>query len=112
MPKLRFLLVISLFFSVTMRAQEIPYTACPGCWDPDSLGNHRACIRFDGPGDYARALIPWRLRDSTIANHRIIIQDGKTGARITNVFTSHIGRESGEVYFQPTSGKGAYYVYY
>jgi hypothetical protein len=112
MPKLRFLLVISLFFSVTMQAQEIPYTACPGCWNPDSLGNHRACIRFDGPGDYARALIPWRLCDSAIVSHRIIIQDAKTGARVINALPSHIARESGEIMFQPTSGKGTYYVYY
>jgi hypothetical protein len=43
---------------------------------------------------------------------RIIIQDSATGKIILNKTTGVIDRESGEVFFQPVSGKGLYYIYY
>src|SRR6185437_10874977 len=103
-------LCISLAFAT--HAQNIPYTSCPGCWNPDSLGNHRAVIHFDGPGTVAHVRIPWRRRDPDPASHRIIIQDGNTGARINDVTAITLTREAGELAFRPTSGKGTYYVYY
>ncbi|HEY4335204.1 MAG TPA: glycoside hydrolase domain-containing protein [Puia sp.] len=110
MQKLRiwlFLLVISL----AGRAQDIPYTSCPHCWNPDSLGNHRAVVRFDGPGNVAHTRIPWRLPIADPFNHRIIVQDAKTGARVPAT-SKNSTREAGDIYFEPSSGKGAYYVYY
>jgi hypothetical protein len=98
--------------SALVNAQTIPYTSCPGCWNADSLGNHRASIRFDGPGNTAHVLLPWRRRDGDPAGHRIIVQDAKTGARVMNATPVLISRESGELLFEPVAGKGLYYIYY
>ncbi|HEV9037794.1 MAG TPA: glycoside hydrolase domain-containing protein [Puia sp.] len=111
---LKALLFIALSTSVSLvaRAQSIPYTSCPGCWNPDSLGNHRAAIDFRGPGAVAHVNLPWRLRVADPAAHRIIVQDAVTGARVRNATTGVLTRESGGVFFEPVSGKGLYYVYY
>ncbi len=93
-------------------AREISYSSCPSCWNADSLGNHRVVLRFNGPGTIARTIIPWRRRDADPAGKRIIVQDAATGARILNVRTGPITRETGELFFEPASGKGNYYVYY
>jgi Family of unknown function (DUF6067) len=110
------LLLAALLFIVALpavRAQnEIKYTSCPGCWNPDSLGNHRAVIHFSGSGNMARVIIPWRRRDHSPENKRIILQDAQTGKRILNATTGVITRESGELFFEPVSGAGDYYVYY
>jgi hypothetical protein len=113
-------LLFALLFSVCLACSaqekpapgEIKYTACPGCWNADSLGNHRVVVRFNGPGTVARTIIPWRRRDADPAGKRIIVQDAATGARILNVRTGPITRETGELFFEPVSGKGNYYVYY
>ena len=91
---------------------QIEYTNCPGCWNPDSLGNHRVLVHFNGPGDLARAFIQWRRRDKDPEEKRIIVQDARSGRRILNATTGIITRESGEVFFEPVSGKGNYYLYY
>ncbi|MBN9383196.1 MAG: hypothetical protein J0H74_20745 [Chitinophagaceae bacterium] len=92
--------------------QDIKYSVCPGCWDPDSLGNHRVVLQFEGAGKPAKAVIPWRRRDSDPARKRIIVQDSATGRRIDNVKIVTVTRETGELFFEPVSGKGVYYVYY
>ena len=92
-------------------AQDVKYGVCPGCWNPDSLGNHRAVLRFDGGGSLARVVIPWRRRDDP-AGKRIIVQDSITGRRVANVKVVSVTREAGGIYFEPVSGKGTYYVYY
>ena len=112
MHKIRLLLSCLITLSFAARAQEIKYTDCPGCWNADSLGNHRALLHFDGTGTVARALIPWRRRDPDPASKRVIVQDAKTGQRILNARTGELNRETGEVFFEPVSGKGDYYVYY
>jgi Family of unknown function (DUF6067) len=112
MQKIRWFCYLVVLLPLSTRAQPIRYTSCPGCWNPDSLGNHRAIIRFDGPGTTAHIYIPWRRRDGDPASHRIIVQDAKTGARVMNATPRMIGRESGELLFEPVSGRGVYYVYY
>lgn len=112
MQKMRLLALPLLMLVIVARAQEIPYVSCPDCWNPDSLGNHRACVRWNGTGAVAHAYLPWRLRIADPAAHRIIVQDAKTGSRIANAATGAITRESGDIYFAPVSGKGMYYVYY
>jgi hypothetical protein len=102
-----FLSIISSAFS-----QELKFTNCTNCWDPDSLGNHRVVLGFTYSGSYAKAVIPWRRRDENPQDKRIIIEDAKTQQRILNVNTGTLNRESGEIYFEPVSGKGTYYVYY
>src|ERR1700710_1972608 len=91
-------------------SQKIPYTNCTNCWAPDSLGNHRAVIDFTGTGQIAKVIIPWRRRDLNPENKRVIIQDAKTLQKITNVKLGALNRESGEIFFEPISGSGQYYV--
>ncbi|HEY9196298.1 MAG TPA: glycoside hydrolase domain-containing protein, partial [Mucilaginibacter sp.] len=93
-------------------AQKIPYTNCEKCWPSDSLGNHRVVLTFNGSGKIAKAIIPWRRRDNDPESKRIIMQDGQTGKKISNVQVGAINRETGEIMFEPTSGKGTYFVYY
>ncbi|HVU98251.1 MAG TPA: glycoside hydrolase domain-containing protein [Puia sp.] len=111
MQKIAALLIILVTLARSIHAQEIPYTSCPKCWNPDSLGNHRAVIRFNGPGNIAHVRIPWRLPMADPFDHRIIVQDAKTGARVPSS-SSNLTREAGDIYFEPSSGKGVYYVYY
>ena len=101
-----------LFFSASLTAQKIPYANCTNCWNPDSLGNHRAVIEFNGTGNIAKAVIPWRRRDFNPELKRIIIEDAKTHQKVMNVKSGTLDRESGEIYFEPVSGSGIYYVYY
>ena len=110
MRKLHLLFILLTAPAALISAQTIPYSSCPGCWNPDSLGNHRAVVRFDGPGTTAHVYIPWRLPLTGPFNHRIIVQDAKTGALIDATPVA-LTRESGDIFF-PASGKGRYYVYY
>jgi hypothetical protein len=110
--KRKLLTLILLLAGAIAYAQDIPYTNCPKCWLPDSLGNHRVVLEFNGTGKIAKAIILWRRRDDAPENKRIIIEDATTHQKISNVKTGAINREYGELYFEPVSGKGIYYVYY
>jgi len=101
-----------LFFSCLLQAQTIPYSSGNNTWNEDSLGNHRAVINFFGDGKIAKVSIPWRRNDTDPQKKRIIVQDAKTKSKITNVKTGDIDNEKGEIWFEPVSGKGLYYVYY
>jgi len=111
MKKQLFALIL-LLPAFAAQAQKIPYTNCKNCWVPDSLGNHRVVLTFNGTGKAAKVIIPWRRRDNDPENKRVIIEDAKTKQKVTNVKLGAITRESGEVIFEPTSGKGTYFVYY
>ncbi|SDP20491.1 hypothetical protein SAMN05428975_0689 [Mucilaginibacter sp. OK268] len=111
MKKQLFALIL-LLSALAAQAQKIPYTNCKNCWLPDSLGNHRVVLTFNGTGKAAKVIIPWRRRDNDPENKRLIIEDAKTKQKVTNVKLGAITRESGEVVFEPTSGKGTYFVYY
>lgn len=106
------LVFILLLFSVTLFAQTIPYTNRVDCWKADSLGNHRVVVEFNGTGNVAKATVEWRRRDFHPELKRIIVQDAKTGQKIMNIKAGMLNRESGEIYFEPVSGKGIYYFYY
>ncbi len=93
-------------------SQELAYTNCNNCWNPDSLGNHRAVLELDSAGPYAKAVIDWRRRDRNPQSKRIIVEDAQTHQRIMNATSVTLNRESGEIYFEPVSGAGTYYVYY
>jgi len=108
---------ISIFFCICLlnnpvKAQQIKYTSGNGSWNADSLGNHRAVIQFTGSGNIAKVIIGWRRRDDKPDQKRIIVQDEKTGKKVSNVKTVNINREDGTVFFEPVSGKGTYYIYY
>ncbi|WP_432326429.1 glycoside hydrolase domain-containing protein [Mucilaginibacter sp. P25] len=110
--KKQFLAITFLLSGFAASAQKVPYTNCDKCWLADSLGNHRVVLTFNGTGKVAKAVINWRRRDNEPENKRIIIEDAKTKQKITNVKIGAVNRESGELYFEPTSGKGTYFVYY
>ncbi len=101
-----------LLFSKSIIAQQITYGNGNGSWNADSLGNHRAVIQFTGKGNVAKAVIGWRRRDFHPELKRIIVQDAKTGAKVINVKSVDINRESGTILFEPISGNGTYYIYY
>jgi len=111
MQKNGLLLCLLLAFSVIGKAQ-LSYTSCPGCWNPDSLGNHRVVVSYHGTGIVAHVVVPWRRRDSDPGGKRVIVQDSATGARVLNVVEGVVTRESGEFFFEPISGAGNYYIYY
>lgn len=111
MKKILFLSLFVCTFSLT-HAQEVPYTNGNHAWKEDSLGNHRAVIRFNGPGSIAHTLLPWRRNDVMPEKKRIIVQDAQTGAKIMNVLTGEISNEKVELWFEAVSGKGTYYIYY
>ena len=92
-------------------AQEVTYVSGSNNWNADSLGNHRAVVHFTGSGSVAKVTIWWRRQDSAV-NKRILVQDAATGNKIVNTSTGKISNDAGEVYFEPVSGKGTYYIYY
>jgi len=104
--------VVLFFFISNIFAQQIKYSNCEGCWDPDSLGNHRAVIQFNGTGKLAKIKLEWRRRDNDPQDKRIIIQDAQTNNKVLNVKVLTVNREFGEIIFEPVSGKGKYFVYY
>ncbi|MBL7849940.1 MAG: hypothetical protein JNN04_03480 [Cyclobacteriaceae bacterium] len=92
-------------------SQEIPYTVCENCWNPDSLGNHRAVVTVPAPGKSASVRIEWRRRDLNPERKMILVTDEK-GNLIANVGRRTVNREYGEVFFEPAAGGGIYFVYY
>lgn len=99
-------------FLSALSAQEITYTDGNNSWNADSLGNHRVVVQFNGDGKVARVTIPWRRRDDNAADKKIIVTDAQTNQLILNVVAKNITSEQGDIYFEPASGKGTYYIYY
>ncbi len=93
-------------------AQETKHTIATQKWNTDSLGNHRAVVMVNSDVLVAKVTIVWRRRDDNPQAKRIIVEDGQTHQKVTNVKEENITNFSGDVYFQPVSGKGVYYVYY
>lgn len=107
-----FLLAAAVLAFVCSNAQDIPYKTCNNCWNRDSMGNHRVVVLVNQENNVAKVVIPWRRRDANPESKRIIIQDAKTGQKVLNHIDQNITRELGEIYFEPISGKGLYYIYY
>ena len=108
----KILVLCALFSMGKLMAQELKYTNCDNCWNADSLGTHRVLVFFEGTGKAARVRINWRRRDEQPQLKRIIVQDAQTQQKINNVSVLSLNRESGEIVFEPVSGKGNYYIYY
>ncbi len=96
----------------TVFAQQLKFSSANNNWNADSLGNFRAIVRVTKPADVIRTYIQWRRRDQRPELKRIIVVDSNTNQNVLNVHSDNITREHGEVYFQPISGNGIYYVYY
>ncbi|RKR85742.1 hypothetical protein BDD43_6014 [Mucilaginibacter gracilis] len=107
------LLTVCAFFILCASAfaQPVKYINGNNSWNADSLGNHRAVVNVVAPGAVSKVLIDWRRHDDP-ANKAVIVVDAKSNKRILNVKIDNISRESGTVYFEPTSGLGKYYIYY
>jgi hypothetical protein len=88
-----------------------PFTVVSTPWNADELGNIRAVVRVENADKTAYARIEWRRRDLAPAEKSIIVTTA-SGRRVTTASFGTIGREFGEVYFEPMAGPGVYYVYY
>lgn len=82
-----------------------------GVWEADSFGNQRAVVRVARPADAVWARLPWRRRDLEPEKKEVLVIDGQTGQRVTNVARLRITRESGDLVFQARAA-GLYYFYY
>jgi hypothetical protein len=76
-------------FTFLSFAQQVPYTSGNNGWKEDSLGNHRAVIVFNGDGNVANVVVPWRRNDVSPEKKRIIVQDAKTGAKYPKCKNRH-----------------------
>ena len=103
-----------LFAYSSLQAQAVPTDELygVGIWNADSLGNHRVIVSVDKPADAVLATIDWRRRDLNPEAKNLIVVDAATGERITNVCRFTIDREQGEVFSQPQTVPGEYYIYY
>lgn len=107
-----FFLVSAVFELQAQSSPNRPELYATGNWNGDSLGNHRAVIRFEGKSDIALAHIEWRRHDTDPGKKNIIIVEAKTGNRITDLLPVNINREFGDILFHPAVGSNEYYVYY
>ena len=98
--------------AVKQAAPEAAPAYTTGSWDADTLGNHRVVLEVAAAADAVRARIHWRRRDTEPDKKNLVVYDAQSGARVVNVARVSITREVGEIVFQPTSGKGRYFVYY
>jgi hypothetical protein len=101
--------LICFLLSFRAHAQELKYAAGQNQWDGDSLGNHRAVVQVEQAAGAAKVSIDWRRRDHH-TDSEIIVVDGQTTRRILNVKTENISRESEDIFFEPVSGPGKYYI--
>ncbi|HTN37710.1 MAG TPA: glycoside hydrolase domain-containing protein [Arachidicoccus sp.] len=113
MQKLLLAALFSLFALIGVgQIGHIAYATDHGSWNPDSLGNHRIVVKVSSAGTFSRVNIPWRRRDSHPEEKGIIVVDARTNKQIVNFKIENITRESGTIYFEPSSGPGTYYIYY
>jgi hypothetical protein len=115
----KYFLVTVCLLTITsgIYGQQLKYSDGNNSWDPDSLGNHRFIIQLSQSEiqknkTVAHVIIPWCRRDFHPEAKRIIVVDAATNHRILNVLPGDIRREYGEIFFEPISGAGTYYVYY
>ena len=107
-----FFIFITLFFfgqSIQLNAQNIPHTA--GQWDRMQLGTQRAVIDVKDNAPAVWVHVPWRRVDNH-ENKAVHLVDAATGKYVSNICTLSSNREYGDFVFEPTSGKGVYYLYY
>ncbi|MFC1731593.1 glycoside hydrolase domain-containing protein [candidate division KSB1 bacterium] len=83
-----------------------------GSWDENEYGNHRVLIHVTDKSDAVWVHIPWRRRDLNPEQKNIIVVDGATGSRITNICRVEINREFGDLVFQPQTVPEDYFIYY
>ncbi len=108
-------LLVFIFLLVAgsaINAQSLRFSSSNNNWNADSLGDFRAIVRVKNNVDIVRTYIEWRRRDKHPETKRIIVVDSNTNQKVNNVYADNLIREHGEVYFQPISGPGTYFIYY
>jgi Glycoside hydrolase 123, N-terminal domain len=129
-------MAVSMSLGLAAGPQDLDVKYGVGSWDPESgLGNHRAVVhvaaaagsvmpssRKDPAQSPAvmplpkpaavRVRIPWRRRDADPDKKNLMVFDAATGARVTNVLVLTVGRETGDLVFEPKAVPGDYYVYF
>ena len=103
--------LIMLIGATSALAAEIPYGVPDRPWD-EGLGHHRARVQATEKADAVWAHLPWRRRDADADKKHIIVIDAATGREVANVARVAIGREAGDLVFQPATAPGEYYIYY
>ncbi|NWJ51612.1 MAG: hypothetical protein HXX14_12170 [Bacteroidetes bacterium] len=96
-------------WGLQLNAQNIPYTT--GNWNSDTLGNHRVVVKVNAAAEAVVVQVDWRRRDHHPENINVIVTDANLH-RINNVHIAVINRETCNLVFEPTSGKGVYYLFY
>lgn len=92
-----------------LSAQTIPYGT--GQWDRKEFGNHRAVIEVSTDAPSVLVHIPWRRVDNP-AGKSVILVDASNGKSIHNYSFRTLGKEFADLVFEPSTGKGLYYLYY
>lgn len=90
-------------------SSNIPYGI--GEWKL-AYGNHRALVSVGTSSDAVKVSIPWRRRDTDVANKNVMVVDSQSGEVVNNRVAFDMSREAVDLVFQPTSGAGIYEVYY
>ena len=95
----------------TEKTQQHIYPPQEERWDADSLGNQRAVIQVKNNIEEVTIKIDWRNR-AVKPNQKVYVVDSTTNRIVINVKQLEMSPEKGIVTFEPTSGKGVYYIYY
>ncbi|MBN2021555.1 MAG: hypothetical protein JW809_02070 [Pirellulales bacterium] len=82
-----------------------------GRW-PDQWGSQRALVRVEQKADAVRVHLPWRRPDQNPRQKAVLVVDATTGKQLQNVVAVSVGRESGDLVFEPVTAPGDYHVYY
>jgi len=97
------IITLAIFVAVgaeTTGSDGLPYGV--GSW-PAELGNHRAVVQVDRPGEAVRLELPWRRRDLEPSQKGVLVYDAATGKRIDNAVAVSVTAARGEIVFQPVS---------
>jgi len=108
--KFKLFLILFIFSAFVSNAQILKYTNGYNAWRPDSLGNHRVVVQYQGSGKVVHVKINWRRRDEQPELKKIIIQDAN-GKNVSVLGAENFSRESADVYFEAPI-KGKYFIYY
>lgn len=105
------ILVCSQCITQAIKAQQHIYPPQDERWDADSLGNQRAVIQVKNNIEEVTIKVDWRNR-AVKPNQKVYVIDSTTNKIVINVKQLDMSPENGIITFEPTSGKGIYYIYY
>lgn len=104
------ILISIMIFSCTAKNKQ-PYSVPEKQWD-ESLGNHRAALQVDKPGDAVVLDILWRRHDRYQERKKFIIVHEESGDIIKNIHRIQVDNERCQLVFGPIEKSGKYHFYY